>query len=104
MIDKATEKALLQKEKKSSLIEEILQLHDDIVYLHQRNNDLMTERDQQQKAAKYKAKVKLKDHCLTISFDPWPLMEWKRLSYSSYNPGKYAQLCVGPLRVDWFAN
>lgn len=143
MIDKATEKALLRKEKKSDLIEEILEMHDMLVAKSIRIVDLITENDhltltyqpyfppgqdpghtymdlieenerlrwtvaglkadkEQTHAAKFKAKAKLKDHCLTISFDPWPLMEWKRLSYSSYTPGRYAQICVGPFRVDFF--
>lgn len=143
MIDKAGEKALLKQEKKSDLIEEILELLETLASNQKRIVELITENDrltlkyepyfppeqdpgytymdlieenerlrwtvaglkadkEQTKAAKFKTKTKLKDHCLTISFDPWPLMEWKRFSYSKYNPGKYMQICVGPLRVDWF--
>lgn len=40
----------------------------------------------------------------TICFDFWPLSDWYRLSLKKWNPGCYAQLCVGPLRVDWFAD
>lgn len=112
MIDKVGEKALLKREKKSDLIEEILEQHDTIIQKQIRIAELIRENDRL--TLKYepyyppkhpKAKLaKLRNHALTIAFDPWPLMEWKRLSYSSYNPGKYMQICVGPLRVDWFVS
>lgn len=38
-----------------------------------------------------------------ISFDFWPLRDWFRLSRHKWNPGMAAQVCVGPIRVDWFA-
>lgn len=40
--------------------------------------------------------------CGSVSFDFWPLSEWVRFSVSRWNPGRYAQIIVGPLRVDWF--
>ena len=40
----------------------------------------------------------------TVSFDFWPISDWVRLSYKPYKSGKYAQICIGPLRIDWFAN
>lgn len=110
MIDKKTEEALLKKTKKSDLIEEILEQHDMLAAKQKRISELITENDRL--TLKYepyhppkspRARLaKLKDHCLTISFDPWPLMEWKRLSLSRYNPGRYFQLCVGPFRLDFF--
>lgn len=109
MIDKTTERALLKREKKSDLIEEILEQHDTIVEKQKRIAELITENDRL--TLKYepyippkqrRTKIKLKDHALSISFDPWPLMEWKRLSLSRYNPGRYFQFCVGPLRMDFF--
>lgn len=39
----------------------------------------------------------------SITLDLWPLRDWFRFSYSPWNPGKYAQLCVGPVRIDFFA-
>lgn len=39
----------------------------------------------------------------SVSFDFFPLSDWYRLSYNKWNPGMYTQLCVGPLRIDWFA-
>lgn len=38
----------------------------------------------------------------SISFDLYPLTDWFRLSYNKWNPGRYAQLCIGPIRVDIF--
>lgn len=39
-----------------------------------------------------------------ISFDFWPIQDWFRLSYYSWSPGQAAQMCIGPLRLDWFAS
>lgn len=107
MIDVKMERALLKREKKADLIEEILEMHDKLVEKQQRMIELIRENDRL--TLKYEPyippkqrRAKLKNHALSISFDPWPLMEWKRLSYSKYNPGKYMQICVGPLRLDWF--
>lgn len=37
-----------------------------------------------------------------VSFDFWPLSDWFRLSYNKWNPGMATQLCIGPIRFDWF--
>lgn len=37
-----------------------------------------------------------------IAFDIWPLSDWFRWSYSSWDPGKYWQLCIGPIRFEFF--
>lgn len=37
----------------------------------------------------------------SVSFDFWPPREWLRLDYRPWGPGKYAQLCIGPIRIDW---
>jgi regulator of replication initiation timing len=39
-----------------------------------------------------------------VSFDFWPLSEWVRFSHNKWDPGKAAQLAVGPIRFDWFAD
>lgn len=39
-----------------------------------------------------------------VSFDFWPLSDWFRLSLNRWNPGMASQLCIGPIRVDWFAS
>lgn len=38
-----------------------------------------------------------------ISFDLWPLSDWFRFSIDTWNPGRYFQLCIGPIRVELFA-
>lgn len=40
--------------------------------------------------------------CLTVSLDLWPPRDWFRLKLVRWNPGQYAQLYVGPFRVDFF--
>lgn len=45
MIDKKTERDLLKQEKKSDLIEEILELHDTLVSNQQRIFDLISQND-----------------------------------------------------------
>lgn len=49
-----------------------------------------------------KTKKERKPKAGVVSFDFWPLRDWFRLSYDKWNPGMAAQLCVGPLRIDWF--
>lgn len=38
-----------------------------------------------------------------IAFDFWPLRDWFRLSFKKFRPGQYAQLVVGPVRIEWYA-
>lgn len=38
--------------------------------------------------------------CVTIDF--WPPRDWFRLSYHPWKPGMAAQLCIGPIRIDFF--
>lgn len=37
----------------------------------------------------------------SVAFDFWPLTDWVRFSHSSWKPGSYFQVCLGPLRVDF---
>lgn len=37
-----------------------------------------------------------------IAFDIWPIKDWFRLSYSPWHRGKYAQVCIGPFRGEFF--
>lgn len=39
-----------------------------------------------------------------VSFDFWPLSDWFRLTLHRWNPGQSFQLCIGPIRVDWFTS
>lgn len=36
----------------------------------------------------------------SIAIDLWPISDWFRLNYSPWNPGRTAQLTVGPIRMD----
>lgn len=38
--------------------------------------------------------------CLTLDF--WPLSDWFRLKLYRWNPGKAFQLCIGPIRMEFF--
>lgn len=37
-----------------------------------------------------------------LSLDFWPPSDWFRISLHRWSPGKAFQLCLGPLRFDWF--
>lgn len=37
-----------------------------------------------------------------LSLDLWPPSQWLKLSFSPWEPGKYLQTCVGPVRLDVF--
>lgn len=50
-----------------------------------------------------KSKKKKNPKAGVVSFDFWPWRDWFRLSYNRWHPGQAAQLCIGPVRVDWFA-
>jgi hypothetical protein len=38
-----------------------------------------------------------------VSFDFWPLSDWFRFNYNKWTPGMATQLCIGPIRLDWYA-
>lgn len=40
--------------------------------------------------------------CATL--DVWPPRDWWRFKLDRWNPGRYFQLCVGPIRIDVFEN
>lgn len=80
------------------LIEENKDLHSNIKRIATDNLELRLELSRQQsKKKKYKK-------CGTVSLDFWPIKDWFRFSHYKWNPGMYAQLCVGPFRFDWFAD
>lgn len=37
------------------------------------------------------------------AFDFWPLSDWFRLSVKRYRPGQYFQVCIGPIRFEFYA-
>ena len=39
-----------------------------------------------------------------VCFDYWPLTDWFRLSCKKWDPGRYFQLCVGPIRIEFYEN
>lgn len=40
----------------------------------------------------------------SVCFDYWPPSDWTRLNIKRWNPGKYFQVNIGPIRIEWFAN
>lgn len=38
----------------------------------------------------------------SLVFDFWPPRDWFRFSINKWGPGKYFQLCVGPIRLDFW--
>lgn len=39
-----------------------------------------------------------------ISFDFWPISDWLRLDLKKWEPGRYFQVNIGPMRLDFFEN
>jgi len=37
-----------------------------------------------------------------ICFDFWPLKDWVRFYHKKWQPGYYWQLCIGPIRIDFW--
>ena len=46
-------------------------------------------------------KVPIKDHCLSVCLDLWPIRDWFRLGWSRHK-NNYTQFTMGPIRIDWF--
>lgn len=40
----------------------------------------------------------------SLSFDFWPPSDWARFGVTNWNPGKYFQLYIGPIRLDIYAD
>lgn len=38
-----------------------------------------------------------------IALDFWPPSDWVRFSLSKFRPGRYFQVCIGPLRMEFYA-
>lgn len=47
-------------------------------------------------------KTPRRKHAGCLTFDFWPLSDWFRLNLCRWNPGKAFQLCIGPIRLDFF--
>lgn len=43
-------------------------------------------------------------YSVCITLDVWPPRDYLRFKLYRWNPGKAFQLCVGPIRIDVFAN
>lgn len=52
--------------------------------------------------AAVKKSVKKREFAGDISFDFWPLSDWTRLTKSGWKPGNYFQLCIGPIRIEFY--
>jgi hypothetical protein len=42
-------------------------------------------------------------YCSDLAFDWWPPRDWLRFSITKWAPGQYFQICLGPLRFEFFA-
>ncbi len=84
-------------------IEVIKELEDQMRQLTQENRRVYAELSDL-KRAMVEMKPKRYPKSGVISFDFWPPRDWFRLSYHSWKPGMAAQLCIGPIRIDWFAS
>lgn len=105
--NKETMRAILRGERKKDLVEEILELQESMDSYRKRVCNLIEENDRLTSTYEpYEPpkppRTRLRDHCLTFSLDLWPIRDWFRFGYKGYNPGKYSQLTIGPLRIDYF--
>lgn len=41
-------------------------------------------------------------YAASLSLDIWPLSDWARLGIDRFNPGRYFQLRLGPIRFDFY--
>lgn len=41
-------------------------------------------------------------YAAALCLDLWPLSDWFRLRFDRFKPGRYFQLCVGPIRLDFY--
>jgi regulator of replication initiation timing len=86
------------------LIEENKSLKKKIRLLSEQNTQLLTElRDIRVAMREMKPLKRKHPKGGVVSFDFWPPSDWFRLKYDKWTPGMAAQLCIGPLRIDWFA-
>lgn len=86
------ERKAYRKLTKDQLIDNIDQLNKDCEYWFPREGDPVAYTPPPAKKAG------------VISIDFWPPSDWWRLHYHGWRSGQYAQLCIGPLRIDWFNN
>lgn len=68
-------------------------------YLHRINETI-----QQSRPSLFR---RIKDHepqyAADLAFDFWPLSDWFRFSVMRYRPGQYFQVCIGPIRFEFYA-
>ena len=93
----------------------IKRLEEELLDLHAELSDLETAYDNLEKEFLKKtselrlynlsttSKRPFKNYAGSISFDFWPPRDWFRFDVSRWNPGKYFQITVGPLRFDFYA-
>lgn len=82
-------------EENEQLRESLKQLKESLTQLQRSRCCEIDEKKPVKKSRKPKAGV--------VSIDFWPPSDWFRLSLDKWSPGQYAQLCIGPIRIDWFA-
>lgn len=82
------------------LLEERNSLQQKLRFVEQQRDNLECALRNTQPAPK--PKNPRKRHSAGVSLDLWPISDWFRLSFHRWNPGKYAQLTIGPIRVDFY--
>lgn len=91
------------------ILEENKELNDKVASLIYRLDNINRERNEfqlrvweLQKEMKERPKKYKKNGVISLDF--WPPRDWFRFNYHKWDPGKAAQICIGPLRIDWFAD
>lgn len=86
---------------KKELIENIDQLNKDCDYWAKETRRLRTEKFEADQAAATPKRPIWGWKFGSVAIDFWPPTEWFRFRWSPWKPGRYAQLCIGPIRIDW---
>lgn len=79
------------------LKEEKAELEHDVEFLEKRISELVNRPPEKPEKTKKSSK-----YAADLSFDFWPPSDWLRLSLKKWKPGRYFQLCIGPLRFEVF--
>lgn len=83
-------------------IEVIRGLDEEIVHLRAMVKEFQAEASQLDKILKAEKRKNNRKYAGCLSFDFWPISDWFRLNLYRWNPGKAFQLCIGPIRLDFF--
>lgn len=93
-----------KKDDKIRLLEEQnVELLYDIEFLEERITTLVSRAADTGVAMRNTTAPKTK-YAGSLCFDFWPPKDWFRLGITHWNPGRYFQLRIGPIRLDFFAD